>query len=127
MNTANSSACNAPAAQSYVWARQQLTELHTGVCVALHLDATGSGLAWGTGQQPSETAELALGLQALADRFFPAERMSLLAVEEAIAHIEDIVMPWHGHWPTSAQLLACDSHITALDTWVAPKFSQAKF
>jgi len=43
--------------------------------------------------------------------------MSLLAAEEAIAHVEDIVMPWHGHWPTSASLITCDPHITALATW----------
>jgi len=65
----SSSASNTPAAQSYAWARQHLPALHTGVCVALHLGVTDSGLAWGSGPQPADTAGLPLGLQALADRF----------------------------------------------------------
>jgi hypothetical protein len=87
------------------------------LCVALHVGDEACAVAWGSGLQATEAAGLAVGMHDVAARFFPTDRVSLLAVEEAIAAVEDIVMPWHGRWPHAARLVACDPQTRALADW----------
>ena len=99
---------------SYAWARRVPD---AGACVALHLGDEASALAWGTGAEPDGVAVLPLGLHTLADRYFPGGRLSEMAIEAAIAEVEDIVMPWHGQLPPGARLVSGDAAIAELAAW----------
>lgn len=99
----------------YAWARQNLRD--ADAIVALQLGADESMLAFGQGEQPEQVSVLPLGLQRLADRYFPDGRLSELLIEHAIAEVEDIVMPWHGKLPTAAGLFTDDAGIAGLARW----------
>lgn len=113
MNTGNSSEIAIRA--SYTRARQNLPELDASV--VLHLGDEESMLAFGKAAQPEQVSVLPLGLQALADRFFPAGRLSERLIEHAIAEVEDIVMPWHGKLPSAANLFTDDEDVAELARW----------
>lgn len=100
---------------TYAWARQNLRD--ADAIVALQLGADESMLAFGQGEQPEQVSVLPLGLQRLADRYFPDGRLSELLIEHAIAEVEDIVMPWHGKLPTAAGLFTDDADIAGLARW----------
>lgn len=100
---------------TYAWARQNRPD--TGAIVALQLGADESMLAFGQGEQPEQVSALPLGLQVLADRYFPAGRLSELLIEHAIAEVEDIVMPCHGKLPSAASLFTDDAEVAGLARW----------
>lgn len=85
--------------------------------VVLRLGDDRSMLAWGTGVKPEQVSPLPLGLLGLAHRLLPAERLSALAIESTMAEVEDIVMPWHGQLPASAQLFTDDAAMAELARW----------
>ena len=105
MSTADRAEATARAA--YEWASHRMPD--AGAQVALHLGDQVSAQAWGTGPQPGQVSALAIGLRALAERHFPADRLNALAIEAAIAEVEDVVMPWHGKLPPAARLAATTS------------------
>jgi len=102
-------------ATTYAWVRQNLPELDAIVVLQLGEDETM--LTFGQGAQPEQVASLPLGLQVIADRYFPAGRLSVLMIEHAIAEVEDIVMPWHGKLPSAASLLTDDAEVAELARW----------
>ena len=62
-------------------------------------------------------ALLPLGLRSLAGRHFPAGRLNALAIEAAIAEVEDAVMPWHGKLPPASRLISSDGAVAELAAW----------
>jgi len=113
MNTGHSSETAVRA--TYAQARQHPPE--TGAIVVLHLGDEESMLAFGKAAQPDQVSALPLGPQALGDRYFPAGRLNALAIEEAIAEVEDIVMPWHGKLPSAASLFMDAAEVAGLARW----------
>lgn len=83
--------------------------------VVLRLGDHAGALAWG--QAPDQATELDLGLVPLATRLAPGGRLSAGAVEAAIAAVEDVVMPWHGHLPAAARLVSSDAWVAAVASW----------
>jgi len=83
--------------------------------VVLHLGDDAAAVAWG--QAPDQAAALDLGLVLLATRLAPGGRSSAGAVEDAIATVEDVVMPWHGRIPVAARLVSGDVWVQALASW----------
>jgi hypothetical protein len=85
--------------------------------VVLHLGDDQSVLAWGTEEMPSQHFSLPLGLSELAKRILPNGHLSELAMEHAIAEVEDIVMPLRTKLPTLARLFTEDTVICELAKW----------
>lgn len=100
---------------TYAWAFHSAPD--AGSLVALQLGQDEAALAWGQGPEPEQVAALPLGLRSLAGRYFPAGRLNALAIETAIAEIEDAVMPWHGKLPPAAHLISNDPAIAELAAW----------
>ena len=100
---------------TYDWVHQNLSDLNA--IVVLHLGDEESMLAFGKTASPDQVSALPLGLQALADRYFPSGRLNALAIEEAIAAVEDIVMPWHGKLPSAASLFTDAAEVAGMARW----------
>lgn len=100
---------------AYARARRHSPE--SQAIVVLQLGDDRSMLALGTNATPLQMASLELGLQGLAHRLFPGGRLSEMAIEQAIAEVEDIVMPWHNKLPPSAQLFTDDASMAELAQW----------
>lgn len=76
--------------------------------VALHLGEEASALALGQAARPERVIALDLGLATLARRFFASDRPGELAIETAIAEVEDKIMPLRQALPPEAQLVCTD-------------------
>ena len=100
---------------AYALARQQASEPQA--IVVLHLDDDRFMLAWGTGNEPAQLSLLPLGLQALTHRLLPQGHLSEVAIEQTIAEVEDILMPWHGKLPAFALLFTTDTVVAELACW----------
>jgi hypothetical protein len=85
--------------------------------VVLHLGDYESMLAWGKDEKPTQFLSFPLGLSGLAKRIMRNGHLSELAMERAIAEVEDIVMPFRAKLPTSAQLFTEDTEIVELAHW----------
>lgn len=68
-------------------------------------------LAFGTRAEPAQVGLLTLGVAALADRFFGRDPVSELALEQAIAEVEECVMPWQRKLPPAARLFCADADV----------------
>jgi exopolyphosphatase/pppGpp-phosphohydrolase len=99
----------------YAHARKLVPELQA--VVVLHLGDYESMLAWGTKEMPSQYFSMPLGLSELAKLIMQNGHLSELAMERAIAEVEDIVMPFRAKLPTSAQLFTEDTEIVELAHW----------
>ena len=83
-----------------------------GVCIALlHVGAEQSGLAVGTGAQPEWLRLLPLGVERTEREQFRTTPPTLLAMENAIQVVEDVVMPLHTLVPHGAQLFSADADV----------------
>lgn len=85
----------------------------------LHLGDDVLALAWETPGQAAQIVFTPPGLQTLVDRHLSAEHVSALTVEQAIAEVEDAVMPWHKQLPNTAQLLTADVVVVTLARWAS--------
>lgn len=94
-------------------ARQQLGG--DAAMAVIHLGTAHAVVVWGSA--PDQSGVLALGLHSLAAAMTPGGRLSAGAVEEAIATVEDEVMPWRGRLPHAARLVSGDAWTLALASW----------
>ena len=83
----------------------------------LHLGEDALAAAWAMQGQAVHVSSVSLGLQTLADRYLSAECVSPLKVEQAIAEIEDTVMPWHKQLNDTVQLFTEDTVVAELAHW----------
>ena len=110
-----SSAQHAEASLRASHARLQQSASSSGPIVLLHLGNEALVLAFG--EHGQQLAYLPLGLQMLSQRYLSVTRLSPLAVEHAIAEVEDVVMPWHHKLPATAQLFSEDDVVLELARW----------
>lgn len=82
--------------------------------VALHLGDEASALALGQAPLPERVIAMDLGLVTLARRFFATERPGELAIETAIAEVEDLIMPLRQALPPESQLVSTDPAVAEL-------------
>ena len=94
--------------QGYLLARARLGP--AGDLVFVHLGERQSGMAVGreAGLQPALLV-FDLGLQRLAAGHFLRTPPTALSMENAIAAVEDLVMPLHTSMPPGARLVGCDA------------------
>lgn len=85
--------------------------------VVLALDDEAVWLAFGAQSRPTQVVPLPLGLSTLAARFFGGGTFSELAIEQAIAEVEERVMPWQRQLPSPARLFTADADIVDIARW----------
>ncbi len=79
--------------------------------VAISFGDNSSLIASGNASHPDQISPLTLGLATLSAQCFPGGRVTELTVEQAIAEIEDIVMPWQRRLPHPATLFVSNAAI----------------
>ncbi|WP_342619147.1 hypothetical protein [Rhodoferax sp. GW822-FHT02A01] len=84
--------------------------------VVLHIGDAQCGIAAGTGAQPQTLHALPMGAERTAREHFRSDPPTALAMENAIAAVEDVVMPLRPLLPRDALLFTLDAPLRDLAT-----------
>ena len=85
--------------------------------VVLDLSAAFPRLAWVGAEGAIQGVSLPVNLQAMAERISPKGLWSEWEMEQAIAEVEDAVMPWRSRLPDQAAVYGIDPMVAQIAQW----------
>lgn len=112
MHTTPDPTLQAQLTAAYAAARAGLPQPHE--LVVLHIGDEQCGLAVGQAAQPAALYTLPMGAQRTAREHFRSDPPSALAMENAIAAVEDVVMPLRPLLARDAVLVSADAELREL-------------